>query len=520
MRTNETADAEKAGRVRFRWVIFLAAVGILNIVIYGFMVDITRLHLFGLHGTFVDQEFYIDAARHVIDEGKLDSTVIWTSTLNQVYHRNYFYMPGHALAIAVSYRIMGESPVTSILPGVFAYLGCIALLYIIGSRLVNRRVGSLSGFLFAIFPPSLIYGFSAMSEMTLLCACLAAFTAFLYLPVRYRHVAGPLLLCVPFLFRETGPLWIVPMVAVMLTETRGPKWKTEVIAFIGISLILLLAIYRLDWIQDRPSLFYQNLLSKTFGDKYMDAFAALQKPSSITEWAEILVARGLQNLRTLVRILLGRGDLLEILLLHLLLWPPLLVLLTLRWMGRLRNLVFAYAVMAVVLFGAITFLYHWETYIGIRQAMLISPLGAIAAGCFFDRLCPDRRRLASVVVVITTLMLPISLAAAVSINRSDSKMKYFELVLQTIDIDQRGTLISSHEFGVPYLYRNRRGKWAYMPANEKTLLLLQKKYPVSAVIYFYDNELKFRVATLKALGLRNERFINGPDGSIIRVLTW
>ncbi len=222
-----------------RSILVLVIVGIVCLTSYAAILGITRLPIFGMN----DQVNYIDAARHVLHEGQLTTGVIYPSSLRQNYSHNYFYMPGHALAIALSLWLIGDSVVASLLPNMLAYLLCIILLYWIGSRLVNRNVGFMAGFLFAIFPANIIYGVSAMSEMTFVCAGLIAFAVFLYLPTQLRPWLGPVLVCVPVLFRETGVLWIIPMAAVVLQESRGSKRYGELLVLLGLSMALLMLIF-------------------------------------------------------------------------------------------------------------------------------------------------------------------------------------------------------------------------------------------------------------------------------------
>jgi len=494
-------------------ILILVVVGIACLTSYAAILDSISLPALATN----DQVVYIDAARHVLHEGQLTTGVIYPSTLRQNYSHNYFYMPGHALVIALSLWLIGDSVVASLLPSILAYLLCIILLYWIGSRLVNRTVGFMAGFLFAIFPANIIYGVSALSEMTFVCAGLIAFAVFLYLPIQLRPWLGPVLVCVPVLFRETGVFWIIPMAAVILQESRGSKRYVEVLVLLGLSMALLMLIFQLDWIKDRPSRFYLNLLAKNFQEWYMDAFTVeLKRPKSLAGWLDILSARTILNLKELWWSL--HRPFLEAVLLNVLLWPPFFALVALKWLPSLRNFIAAYILMALVMFAFLSLFYVWDEFIGVRLLLMLFPLEAIVVACAFDYWCRTSLQRGAILCVLALLALLLSLANERSEKRSnEAQLAAFSPILSTISPDPSGVLVSNWRVGALYVYENYPAKWAFVPANERTLELLHEKYPVATAVLDKADIQRLGVKALEKIGLVYSMEVVGPNGSAYSV---
>ncbi len=229
----------------------------------GCWVDWGRLPINGLNDTLNDQVGYISVARHWLGEGRLDSSIIYPSLLGQAYRRNSLYMPGFYAELAVTFRLFGYSALTARLPAIFSFLLACGFEYWIAVRLHDEETAIYGLVLFAFFPLNLFYAFTAMAEVPLAAAGLAAFSIFLLAPEKFRWWLGPLALALPILFRETGAALAVVMCVMLLFNGReGRWWKAMFSGFLA--LVVLVALIFSPAGQGRPSLWKANILGGTF----------------------------------------------------------------------------------------------------------------------------------------------------------------------------------------------------------------------------------------------------------------
>ncbi|MGC2198419.1 MAG: hypothetical protein WA628_27355, partial [Terriglobales bacterium] len=88
---------------------FLCVLIGIALVAIGSQFDWDRLPVDELSLTLNDQVGYISVARHWLDEGRLDSAIIYPSLLRQPARRNSLYMPGFYAELAFVYRWFGYS---------------------------------------------------------------------------------------------------------------------------------------------------------------------------------------------------------------------------------------------------------------------------------------------------------------------------------------------------------------------------------------------------------------------------
>jgi 4-amino-4-deoxy-L-arabinose transferase-like glycosyltransferase len=467
------------------WVRVAVSVAIAVLVlVHAQGVGLDALHLIGVDHTFNDQVIYVDAARHLVATNELTTGAIYPSTLRQEYGRNFFYMPGHAMLIALSFALVGDAAWTAMLPNLIAYGVCLLCLYATGRRLDGSRAGWYAAVAFAFTPIFLVYAFSAMAEMTTLATGLLAFTIFVHLPRRARHWAVPVLLLGPFLFRETAAFWITPMIVLLLTDaesTRVERWRAAVIALAS-SVLALGAVYRLDWIADRPSLFAQNLFGKTYGDKYTDAFSTAHVEMNPGTLAAAVLDLAARNLGDLFRLLTTQSY--ESLTLHVLLWLPVGAA-ALAWSTpRLRSMVGAWALFSVTTVVFLTLLYRWNFFIGVRQLLPPMLLGLVILGAAVA----ERTRVwsqRSCAIAACALWL-LSLATVVYqtglVTAFDDKQEIYRKILESTSVPEKGLLVARDDLGLIYLHDNPLRRFALSPFNLKTLELLESRYDVRAAL--------------------------------------
>jgi 4-amino-4-deoxy-L-arabinose transferase-like glycosyltransferase len=112
-------------------------------------VDTNEPHLWG---PLNDQIAYTNTARSLLTKGTLESNTVLPSTLWQKTTRDFLYMPGHPVTIAVCYKLFGVGAFQSIIPSLLSYLIAMLAIYLIGARIYSPSAYQAS-VLFALFPP-------------------------------------------------------------------------------------------------------------------------------------------------------------------------------------------------------------------------------------------------------------------------------------------------------------------------------------------------------------------------------
>jgi 4-amino-4-deoxy-L-arabinose transferase-like glycosyltransferase len=471
------------GSMRLVHVAVSAAIGLL-VFVYAQGVGLDALHLFGVEHSFNDQVIYVDAARNLLATGELTTGVIYPSTLLQEYGRNFFYMPGHAVLVALSFALFGDAAWSAMLPNLLAYCVCLTCLYVTGRRLVSPRAGFYAAVAFAFIPIFLVYAFSAMAEMTVLASGLLAFTIFVHLPSSMRCWAAPALLVAPFLFRETAAFWIAPMVALLLTEagaTRIERWRAAMIAFAG-SAIALGTVYRLDWTADRPSLFLQNLFGETFIEKYCDAFSVAHIDVDAATISSAIGQLSVRNLTTLVDLL--ASPTFESLTMHLLFWLPVFAA-ALAWRTpRLRLLVGAWALFAVTSFVFATLLYRWNFFSGVRQLLPQMTLGLLVLGAALAERTRDWSLRSRTIPTVALWLLSLGLVVQHTgiVTGLDETEEGYRMLLKKTPFRDSGLLVTEQDLGVIYIYDHPQRRFSFPPANFPTVELLEAQHDVRAAL--------------------------------------
>ena len=258
------------------------------------LVNTHELHFWG---ALNDQIGYITVARNMLTNGTVQGDSILPSTLWQKKSRYVLYMPGHSATIALSYRLFGIGPLQSIIPNLLSFLIAIMAVYFIGARIYSPASGLVASLLFALFPPALFFAYTAMAELTFVAVFMTGVAVFLYLPDRLRPWLGPFCMALPFLFRETAALIVIPLGLYYWLEGRKqPSWRPWI--FVALSVLMLIVIFRMDFSAGRPSLLKANV----FGDWHAvyDDATAQQAAAGTTlgDWLRVLPTRTIRNIKS------------------------------------------------------------------------------------------------------------------------------------------------------------------------------------------------------------------------------
>lgn len=471
-------------------VFILLLVAIAMLVVYGYFVDPRTLQLYGLNNTLNDQIVYIDAARHLLADGHLTTGIIYPSTLQQEYTSNYLYQPGHALLLAGTFALLGDGPIQAMLPNILAYLLSVMLVYAVSARLFNKQVAFVAAFLFAIAPVNILYALTAMSEATFVMAGLVAVYLFVLARGRWRNLLIPLVLIIPFLFRETGSLLVILLAALTL-QNREHSNHLKLLVAIIISVILLAGIQWGLLAPDRPSLMAQNLFAQAPADKYSNAFATLNRPGELAGWFGLFEAKIEQNLNVLFAVLGGDDGGLQAIFLHLMLWPAIGAgIVAFYFQGLQRRFLQGYALCALVLFLLIITFYSVFGYVAVRQFLFLLPFECIALAIMLVNIMQriDRRSKlstlgAGIALIASLVALPLM---ARQVTANEHVMQADADFIRSLAPPFTSTLVMPYELVAGYFYQSFPVRWAFVPVNIKTLDLLHHKYPVGMMILPYQ----------------------------------
>jgi hypothetical protein len=133
-------------------------------------------------------------------------------------------MPGHFYLLAGAFSLFGYSPLIARLPCLASYVVCAVGVFLIGRKLYGRGAGFVAAALFMTFPLMGFFAFSALADLTVTAAVVVSFAVFVYLPEQARFWAVPFLLILPFLFRETTALVVMPMSILALSPWSDRRW--------------------------------------------------------------------------------------------------------------------------------------------------------------------------------------------------------------------------------------------------------------------------------------------------------
>jgi hypothetical protein len=461
-----------------RRMVLGALVG-LALLMTGFFVDWKRLPVEGLNHTLNDQVGYISVARHWLDEGKLDSSIIYPSLLEQKLQRNSLYMPGFYAELALTFRVIGYSALTARIPALINFLLACAFVYWIALRMYGQKAAINSVALFAFFPLNLFYAFTAMAEMPLVVAALAAFSLFLILPEKFQWL-GSLALALPILFRETGIAIGVVMCAMIFFGERSASRREAILCGLLVCLVLV-ALVLSPAGAGRPSMWKANILAQgRFEAIYTDAFAVKQLPDAGTDW---MAAFGLKFFSNLYLFFRGffHFSLESAFMLFLLSGIPLGL-----WLWRRKRDRFALGVALSVslLFMADLCVYTVWYYRGIRTLLLIEPFVAVLWGITIGTVVQERGKVTRNMAVTMCFVAGVGVALFLLLAQRPAvtQAKEDTSFMESAVGNSKQLVVSPWWLSLDYVNEHYPQRWALVPANCPTMNLLDLKDTIGTLI--------------------------------------
>ncbi len=440
---------------------------------------------------------YVTAARHLANTGEIVSHVIYPSTLSQPTTKTRLYMPGYYWNLAAVYKLFGYGTGRSIFVSQFAYtLGAICT-YLIGLRFFTRKTALAAAGFFLIYPANLYFAQTAMAETSVVAAAAVAFCVFVHLPRRWMPWIGPLLVLLPFLYRETGAFLAVPMAIVLLmaptAEGRGFLYNLgHAVLFFGLSVLLLGAVYASPISKGRPSLITLDIfLAEADAERiYRDSVAWDELKPTSQEWRQTLAKRFGENCKAMLRRYDRRKREATIpMLLPLLLAIPIGFICGL-WKRDPISLGGAALLLVTICFICAFYSIHYDR--PLRVAMFALPFVALMAAKLWVALfslllrhLPSEDRLWPQVigaVCVAAWMLPISFKAFKDMVSRDTEDERAAVRVEALHHDDSTVLAGPPQLGLPYLSLHPDVTYSFVPANARTLKRLSEKYRLTTLI--------------------------------------
>ncbi len=499
------------------WIALALLVGI-ALATVGAFVDWERLSIDGFDGSLNDQVGYVAVARDFAEHGTLNSNLVYPVLLRQSVRRTSLYMPGFYWTLAAAYKCFGYSAITSRLPSLIGFLLSVALTYYIGRKLYSSRAAALGCTLFAAFPLCIVYAFTAMMELPLIAAGLAAFAIFLSVAERDRFWLAPLALVIPVLFRETGAIVGVVILAVMVRESSESPYRRVLITALLMAVVMA-AILASPVAAGRPSLWKANLLVGGNSEQvYGDAFATDNVSSRPANWVSAIRVTFAKNARSLLRPE-GESTVFE----QSVVWFILsgIPLGLGLWLRRNDFFALGVGVAVAVLMAAVLGLYTVWGYRGMRVLLLLLPFVAILWGAVLERVLRAGWARAACSIVLFAL----GTWGAVHLLRSqteiDTEAKANTAFVESVVGGNRGLLASPFWLSLDYINEHYPQKWSFVPSNCETARLLDERYRIGTVIVpvtHLDGQRERPAPEYCGTGLRlwGKRNYNGTEFAIYR----
>jgi 4-amino-4-deoxy-L-arabinose transferase-like glycosyltransferase len=500
------------GKALLLWCVAAAGIAAIVLAANAPLYNIGQLHTKFM---YVDQAGYILSARILAATGELKNGVVFPAQIDNPDF--YVHMPGHVVALATSYRLLGWGIFQTLLPSMLAYIAGAVGVFQIGNRLYGSRAGLLAATLFALFPANIAYGFTAMAELTFTCACILALVIFVHVGRRLLPFAPPILLALPFLFRETGAFLIIPM-ALCVLHVRG--WRSAA----GASLGSVVTLWTLNRWQIASGKVAASLAWVTEGSfNYGNAFAEPPPALTMGGW---LAALG-DNIGLNLRHLQGHVSQFPGELMPWALYGVALVLLPVLWIGiaRRKRDPFALGAGLLMVFVAVlaVTVYDAKAHKLLRTMMYTFPFGAIVlSGALLpsrdDALASRNDTRTGRLPIGAMLLLVAALGASLQVSRLAARTMTRQDALTLRNTSElaklHGTgMIVAGNLAAPLATEGYPDvRWCLAPENEETLELVLGRYDVQTIVVFKPLTPEFvtshglRMTHRQRIGLRWHTF--------------
>jgi hypothetical protein len=504
--SEDLGSADRTGRALSEsLVVALLAAAVL--VAVSVSIDLRTFHYGGTDGAHLnDQVSYVVTARNLAETGRLHSNVIYPSVLHQNARKDYFYMPGHYYALAASYVMFGYGVLQSFLPSLLSFVLAAVLVFLTARKLYGRAAAFAAAAVFVLFPPNIIYAFTAMAELPLVCATAFTLVAVVHWPERSRPYIAPLLIGVPFLFRETAVILAIPVALHVAFGGEKRSMRLGVVSLaIGVAICLALSA---SIGAGRPSLLLANIFDPTFQTTYIDAEAQRAISPAWSDWLSAPARNVWRNAGDMAASAAGLAfDA----------WLALAIVAAASLaLAMRRRKIDSFALSApiqalLVLFATLA-VYSPHGYRALRMLLFAWPLAAIALSPLASRALAvskaggrARGGLAlaagSALGLCTASVMLQSYAALDAIERNKARL------MERLEHDDTKVLITPGHGPLDYILAHHPVRWGFLPANPETFKLMADKYDIGTILVTDGQHRAFGPGIFEQYGLTVEHVV-------------
>ncbi len=474
------------------------------ILFFFFFFDANNLHF--VPPFLNDQMGYISVARHLIDyghfilEGKFQGigSMVMPGLLNETNSR--LYMPGFYIFLSISYWAFGDHSYSFILPSMISYLGTIALIYIVVKKLYDLKTAILSSLIFMFFPFNLLFATLAMSEMTVVFFSFLSFTIVIFLPSKIRPFLIPLLIIIPYLFRQTSCYLLIPILAYLYDEKNINKvWQMLLIVIAS-----AIGCHFVDIWQKNEGLYKISFLKMLINGQwvnYSDAFSD-NYIASLPNYLYMICYRLIINIYKFLLefrfFFIKYQFLIFISILELIFFTFLTFKIAIKDLKNHKWLPISCGILTLAILTSCFFLYQGFLVILLRISLFTLPFVIIQS----VRAIIHHRYLAQILVIYLITTCFASALMARSLKYFDVQSHENNKFLESIQPKPDMMLVAPVGLFPEYNYLHYPQLTSFVPQNEKTLFLLNKKFPIGTfVINDTDLAKDFSVKALNSIGL-------------------
>lgn len=476
--------------------------------------DPTDYHINGLDGILNDQAGYIPAGHWLAEFG-----VFKEITLSPVYADNpdfRWYMPGMYFALALSYKLFGFGVWQSLVPSIIGYVVSVVGTFLLGYRYYGLNKGLLAAFLLAIYPLNTVWAFTAMAESSFSAVTIFALVAIAYCPAVIRPFLMPLLLALPFLFRETAAALLLPA-AWLVARDASHRYPIKAVLAAVATIPIFYVIYS-TWFIDDGSVEGTMVWMATSSFNYSDAtqtpvaFSAIDVLSSLFSNLErnwnslvygIIAPRplGPQSIGVITSLALVLSSLIYGL-----------------YRGRRDLLPLSAGLAGISVLAALFLLYDVAGYKLIRHTLFVIPLLLVSV---VDGLYPSRfiafigrkhysaHGFGAAVSAATILCLGswlVTKTLGADVVAPDAETRLHTEILESLEHDDRTLLVAPFAISLDYVVRHHPVRWSFVPANDFTLYKLASRYDIGTLVIAADKlNRTITEETIGDIGLNYER---------------
>ncbi len=454
-----------------------------------------HLHTYAIDLTMNDQIGYVTTARNIAEEGKYESSVYYPGKIPYYKNHNVLYMPGNYYIRAAFFYLFGYSVFIAILPNLLSFIGSVILLFLIAKKFFDIKTAYLTVLLFMLFPPFVLYAFSAMQEMLFVFACLVSFYIFVRLPQKTRYVYGGLTVLLPFLIRETAAFMIFGFAIMIFFEHKKGRYY-KVITFILISSTLLLLSYSLPQVANKVPLFWGRLTP--YGLEFYDHFTQEKHLVTFFDTAKIVLIHFLKNVILFLYMLtlwpweMGFSFFVIIFLLF-------LVCTILLFLKKPINKAFLSFSVIVSLSTCISMfsVYYFKVYTGLRILLFLMPFYL----CIISHILVSGKLLktkTSTAILLSIIFFINIYSLWGSLRKFGNEFVNVDIYAQdcadfldSIGVSKANFFVGPYKISMDYVNEHYPIKYCFIPGNEKLLKLVTDKFPVDILIIPSDDDLVY-----------------------------